>query len=157
MTSPLLRAAAPAFLAALFVAVIAAAPVAQAAQAPVTTDTDLVIPLAAMSSNAVFYPVRLDGDLAEFFAVKAPDGTVRVVVNACQSCGPAGFYQEGEYFTCSACSQQFHVSVLEKRQGGCNPVPVGQANKRIEADRIILPKAFLKKVTTSRFARERRG
>ncbi len=150
-----LRPAAPAFLAALLFAVLAFSPAARAAQAPVTVDADLVIPLSAMSAEAVFYPVRVGGGLAELFAVKAPDGTVRVVVNACQSCGPAGYYQDGEYFVCSACEQRFHVSHLEKRQGGCNPVPVGQANKRVEADRIVLSLAFLKQVTASRFAKQR--
>ena len=151
-----LRTATRFFLAAMLFSVLALAPAARASQAPVTTDADLVIPLADMSSEAVFYPVRIDGNLAEFFAVKAPDGTVRVVVNACQACGPAGFYQRGEYFVCSACNQQFHVTHLEKQQGGCNPLPVGQGNKRVEADRIVLAKDFVKKVTTSRFAKERR-
>ncbi len=155
MNLSLLRVSGRVLLAAALFSVLASASAARAAQAPVTVDADLAIPLADMSSTAVFYPVRIGGGLAELFAVKAPDGTVRVVVNACQSCGPAGYYQEGEYFVCSACMQRFHVSQLEKRQGGCNPVPVGQANKRIEADRIVLTKEFLKKVTTSPFAKER--
>ncbi len=150
------RASTLAVLTAVLFSVLALGSIARASQAPVTTDADLVIPLADMSSEAVFYPVRIDGNLAEFFAVKAPDGTVRVVVNACQACGPAGFYQRGDYFVCSACNQQFHVTHLEKRQGGCNPLPVGQENKRVEADRIVLTKDFVKKVTTSRFAKERR-
>ncbi len=140
--------------AALFVAALS---VARAGQAPVTVDADLVIPLKDMSSTAIFYPVRVNGVLAEFFAVRAPDNTVRVVVNACQSCGPAGFTQIGDYFRCTACGQDFHVTVIEQRRGGCNPIPVGEKNKKLQQDAIVLPLAFLKQVAASRYARGRAG
>jgi uncharacterized membrane protein len=132
-------------------------PDAHAGQAPVVVDSDLVIPLKDMSSTAIFYPVEVGGVIAEFIAVKAPDGSIRVVVNACQSCGPAGFKQNRDNFTCSACGQSFHVTVLEKQRGGCNPIPVGAGNKRIDADNITLPLDFLKQVASSRYAKGRRG
>ncbi len=128
-----------------------------AAQAAVVVDSDLVIPLKDMSSTAILYPVEVGGVIAEFIAVKAPDNSIRVVVNACQSCGPAGFTQNRDNFTCSACGQNFHVTVLEKQRGGCNPIPVGDKNKRIESDRIVLPLSFLKQVAASRYAKGRRG
>lgn len=131
-----------------------AAPTASAAHAPMTVDADLNIYLKDMSPTAVFYPVQLNGKVAEFFAVKAPDSTIRIVVNACQACGPAGFVQEGDNFICTSCNQKFHVTSLEKQKGGCNPIPVGDANKKIEPDRIILPVSFMKKVTESRFAKK---
>ncbi len=148
-----IRASAPILLrAACFLAFASAA---LAGQARSVVDADIVIPLKDMSATAVFYSVEVKGRVAEFFAVKAPDNSVRVVVNACQSCGPAGFAQNGEYFTCTACGQDFHVTVLEKQKGGCNPIPVGDKNKRIEADRIVLPRAFLQQVTASRYAKGR--
>ncbi len=130
---------------------------ARAAQAPIVVDADLAIPLRDLSSTAIFYPVQVNGVVAEFFAVRAPDGTVRIAVDACQACGPAGFTQIGEYFRCTACGQDFHVSVIERRKGGCNPIPVGDRNKRVEADRIVLPLAFLRQVAASRYAKGRRG
>ena len=130
-------------------------PAAHAGQAAMTVDADLTIPLRDMSATAIFYPVQIDGDIAVFFAVKAPDNTIRVVVDACQTCGPAGFRQEGDYFACKSCDQKFHVDVLEKKKGGCNPIPVGDANKIAGNGSIILKKSFLKKVTTSKFAKNR--
>ena len=127
---------------------------ADAGQAEMTVDSDLTIPLRDMSATAIFYPVQIDGNIAVFFAVKAPDNSVRVVVDACQACGSAGFRQEGEYFVCKSCEQKFHVSSLERKKGGCNPIPVGDANKVIGADSITLKKGFLKKVTTSKFAKQ---
>ena len=126
---------------------------AYASQAPLTVDSDLVILLKNMSPTAIYYPVQIDGNIAEFFAVRAPDNTIRVVVNACQACGPVGFLQERENFTCRACGQKFHVSTLERRRGGCNPIPVGDQNKKMTADSIILEKDFLRQVTTSRYAK----
>ena len=131
------------------------APEACAGQRPMTIDSDLVIPLKDMSPIAIFYPVQIDGNIAEFFAVKAPDNTIRVVVNACQACGPAGFTQERDNFVCSACGQKFHVSTVERRKGGCNPIPVGDNNKKIGPDSITLELKFLRMVTTSRFAKKK--
>ncbi len=126
---------------------------AQAGQAELAVDRDVTIWLRDMSATAVFYPFQIGKRKSEVFAVRAPDNTIRLVVNACQTCGPAGYYQEGENFVCSACGQKFHVTHLEKRQGGCNPLPVGNANKKIAADRIVLTRDFLKKVTDSKFGK----
>ncbi len=147
------------FAPALFCAVVflASATTAPAAQAPLVVDSDLVIPLKDMSSTAIFYPVEINGRIAEFFAVKAPDNSVRIVVNACQSCGPAGFTQIGDNFRCTACGQDFHITAIERQRGGCNPIPVGDRNKKIERDRIVLPLSFLKQVAGSRYAKGRRG
>ncbi len=143
------------FCAAFFLASFASG--AHAAPARVVVDSDLVIPLKDISPTATFYAVEIDGRVAEFFAVKAPDNSIRIVVNACQACGPAGFRQSGAYFICGACGQSFHVTGLEIRKGGCNPIPVGDRNKQIEADRIVLPLALLRQVASSRYAKGRQG
>lgn len=145
----------PAGAALWLAAMVALASGAWASQAELTVDSDLVIPMADMTSTAVFYPVQIDRNLAEFFAVRAPDNSVRVVVNACQSCGPAGYDQNRDYFVCRSCGQRFHVSNLERQKGGCNPIPVGEQNKKIEGGNVVLVKDFLRKVTTSRFAKRR--
>lgn len=126
---------------------------AQAAQAELAVDRDVTIWQRDISATAVFYPFQIGNRRSEVFAVKAPDNTIRVVVNACQTCGPAGYFQEGDNFVCSACMQKFHVTHLEKRQGGCNPLPVGDANKKVGPDRIVLGRDFLKKVTDSKFGK----
>ena len=137
--------------------VITFAAEASAIQAEPAVDRDVTIWLRDISSTAVFYPFQIGNRRSEVFAVKAPDNTIRLVVNACQTCGPAGYRQEGEDFVCSACGQKFHVTHLEKRQGGCNPIPVGEGNKKIGPDRIVLTRDFLKKVADSKFGKPAKG
>ena len=147
------RMAGAALLAALSMA--AAAPTAAAGQAPLTVDADVVILLADLSGAAVFYPAQINGNRAEFIAVQAPDKSYRVVINACQSCGDAGYVQKGDNFVCKNCGQSFHVSALEKQKGGCNPLPIPAKNKQVLADRVILPREFVGQVAAY-YARGRR-
>ena len=127
-------------------ALAAAIPEAGAGQAPLTVDADVNIILADLSATALFYPAQVNGNRAEFIAVRAPDNTYRVVINACQSCGDAGYNQQGENFVCKSCGQSFHVSNLEKQRGGCNPLPIPAKNKQVLADRIVLPREFVGQV-----------
>ena len=46
---------------------------------PVIADRDLVIQIAEITENALFFPVDIDGVRMEVLAVKAPDGTIRTI------------------------------------------------------------------------------
>lgn len=110
-----------------------------------TASKDLVIPVAELSGQARYYPVTIEGYRMQLFALVAPDKTVRVVFDACQSCGPAGFRQEKNSMVCTACKQGFEATVLEQQRGGCNPIPVGEKNRiRDPQGNIIVQYAFLK-------------
>jgi uncharacterized membrane protein len=94
---------------------------------PAIADRDLVIPVAEITENAVFYPVDIEGTRLEVLAVKAPDGTLRAAFNTCQVCYASGrgFYkQQGTVLVCQNCGNRFRMSQVGVRSGGCNPVPI---------------------------------
>jgi uncharacterized membrane protein len=126
---------------------------------PVIADRDLVIRIAEVTENAVFYPVDIEGRRLEVLAVKAPDGTIRTAFNTCQVCygSGRGFYkQQGTVLVCQNCGNRFRMSQVEVRSGGCNPIPIFPANKTVTETTITIRKDFLNEAKTI-FARWRRG
>jgi uncharacterized membrane protein len=126
---------------------------------PAIADRDLVIRIAEVTENAVFYPVDIEGTRVEVLAVKAPDGTIRTAFNTCQVCygSGRGFYkQQGTVLVCQNCGNRFRMSQVEKRSGGCNPVPIFPQHKTVTDTTITISKDFLKEAK-SIFARWRRG
>ncbi|MDR1412068.1 MAG: DUF2318 domain-containing protein [Spirochaetaceae bacterium] len=115
---------------------------------PAIADRDLVIPVAEVTENAAFYPVDIQGIRLEVIAVKAPDGTIRTAFNTCQVCYASGrgFYkQQGSLLVCQNCGNRFRMSQVERRSGGCNPVPIFPANKTVDDRNITISKDFLAK------------
>ncbi|GAB6392467.1 MAG: iron permease FTR1/DUF2318 domain-containing protein [Treponematales bacterium] len=114
---------------------------------PAVRDSDLVIPAAEVTENAVFYPVDVEGTRLEVLAVRAPDGSVRTAFNTCQVCygSGRGFYkQQGSVLVCQNCGNRFRMSQVERRAGGCNPVPITAQYKRVTGETITIPLDFLK-------------
>lgn len=119
---------------------------ADAVKTPVVSNQDLVIPVSGISETATFYPVEIDGTRLEVLAVKAPDGTIRTAFNTCQICYDSGkgyYVQEGDELVCQNCQNRFHMSQVEITTGGCNPVPIFDADKTVTADSITISKNFL--------------
>jgi uncharacterized membrane protein len=113
---------------------------------PLVKDRDLVIPVAEVTENAVFYPVEIEGTRLEVLAVKAPDGTIRTAFNTCQVCYASGrgFYkQQGTVLVCQNCGNRFRMSQVEVRSGGCNPVPIFKGYKTVTGTAITITKDFL--------------
>ncbi|MDR2482687.1 MAG: DUF2318 domain-containing protein [Treponema sp.] len=126
---------------------------------PVIADRDLVIQIAEVTENAVFYPVDIEGTRLEILAVKAPDGTIRTAFNTCQVCSGSGrgFYkQQGTVLVCQNCGNRYRMSQVEIQSGGCNPVPIFPRNKTVTGAAITISKEFLKEAKTI-FARWRRS
>jgi uncharacterized membrane protein len=126
---------------------------------PVIADKDLVIPLAEITENAVFYPVDIAGTRLEVLAVKAPDGTIRTAFNTCQVCYASGrgyYKQQGTVLICQNCGNRFRMSQVGIRSGGCNPVPISAANKTVTDTAITISKDFLAEARVI-FTRWRRG
>jgi uncharacterized membrane protein len=114
---------------------------------PVIADRDLVISIAEVTENAVFYPVDIEGTRLEVLAVKAPDGTIRTAFNTCQVCYASGrgFYkQQGTVLVCQNCGNRFRMSQVETRSGGCNPVPIFTNYKTVTDTAITIPQSLLK-------------
>lgn len=105
-------------------------------------DGEVRIPLKDVSETAKFFKFDAGGTTIKYFLVKAPDGTVRSALDACDVCFPEkkGYKQAGEFMICVNCGQKFHVSRVGLVKGGCNPHPV--PNKVDGAD-VVLSKADL--------------
>ncbi|MDR1572508.1 MAG: DUF2318 domain-containing protein [Clostridiales Family XIII bacterium] len=116
-----------------------------AGAAAVAVDADLVIPVSEISTTARFYPVEIEGTRLEVIAVEAPDGTIRTAFNTCQVCYDSGrgyYKQDGDVLVCQNCGNRFRMDQVEVESGGCNPVPIFDANKAVTDSEITIAKAF---------------
>jgi len=114
---------------------------------PVIADRDLVIQVAEITENALFFPVDIDKVRMEVLAVKAPDGTIRTAFNTCQVCYASGrgyFVQTGTLLVCQNCGNRYRMSQVERQAGGCNPVPIFAENKKVTADTITISRGYLR-------------
>lgn len=113
-------------------------------------DADIVIPVNSVSEQAAFYPAEMNGTKLEVIAVKAPDGTVRTAFNTCQVCYSSGkgyYEQEGDELICQNCGNRFGMDDVEVTRGGCNPVPITEEYKTVDAENITISKDFLTQAT----------
>jgi uncharacterized membrane protein len=114
---------------------------------PPVSDRDLIIQIADITENALFFPVNIDGMRMEVLAVKAPDGTIRTAFNTCQVCYASGrgyFVQTGALLVCQNCGNRYRMSQIERQAGGCNPVPIFAANKMVTAETITISQEYPK-------------
>lgn len=58
-----------------------------------------------------------------FLLFKKPDGTIVSVADACQICGPVGFYIGSQGITCKMCASPLNAASMGQ-VGGCNPIPL---------------------------------
>lgn len=82
------------------------------------------IPLAQVSDGDLHrYSVRENGTDIRFLLYQKPDGTVVAVFDACQICGPVGFFKGPNGLVCKNCSAPINPQSVGT-PGGCNPVPL---------------------------------
>jgi uncharacterized membrane protein len=115
---------------------------------PPVSDRDLIIQIADITENALFFPVDIDGMKMEVLAVRAPDGTIRTAFNTCQVCYASGrgyFVQTGTLLVCQNCGNRYRMSQVERQAGGCNPVPIFPANKTVTTETITISKEYMQK------------
>lgn len=86
---------------------------------------EIVIPLADLSTDAIFFEYQAMDVTVHYFAVLADDGSPHVAVDACDVCYAAkkGYRQEGDQMICNNCGQSFDIEDIgdENQTGGCNP------------------------------------
>jgi FTR1 family protein len=88
------------------------------------TNGQLSIPAAEASDGDLHrYAVTVDGREVRFLLFKKPDGKVVTVLDACQICGPVGFYKSGNQIICKNCSAPINAQSMGQA-GGCNPIPL---------------------------------
>jgi high-affinity iron transporter len=62
-----------------------------------------------------------------FLLYRKPDGNIVSVADACQICGPVGFYVGSEGIVCKMCASPLNPASMGQR-GGCNPIPLTSTN-----------------------------
>jgi high-affinity iron transporter len=69
------------------------------------------------------YSATVDGKPVRFWLVKKPDGKIATLFDACEICGPVGFYKDGNNIVCKNCAAPINPQSVGQ-PGGCNPVPL---------------------------------
>jgi len=70
-----------------------------------------------------------------FLVIRRPDGSLVAALDACQICGPQGYYQEGGNVICKNCAAVIYIPSIGL-PGGCNPIPVAS---RVESGELVIP------------------
>jgi len=97
--------------------------------APVTlTGAQVTVPTAQIQDDSLHrYVVRIDGPRGptsvRFLLYRKPDGKIVTVADACQICGPVGFYKSGNMIICKMCASPVSSQSVGE-PGGCNPIPM---------------------------------
>ena len=92
----------------------------------------LSIPLTQVSDGDLHrFEARENGTNIRFWLYKKPDGKVASVFDACQICGPVGFYKGPNGVVCKNCAAPINGESVGMT-GGCNPIPL-QAEKTADA------------------------
>jgi high-affinity iron transporter len=95
--------------------------------------SQVTVPTAEVNDDQLHrYGVRVDdgkggGAEVRFLLFKKPNGEIVSVADACQICGPVGFYMGDQGITCKMCASPLNASSMGKA-GGCNPIPLKSTN-----------------------------
>jgi uncharacterized membrane protein len=82
------------------------------------------IPLAQVSDGDLHRFEAIENGIAiRFWLYQKPDGKVATVFDACQICGPVGFYKGPNGVVCKNCAAPINGQSVGMT-GGCNPVPL---------------------------------
>jgi len=114
----------------------------------VELESDLKITKNEITSDAKFYPFKIDGVNMEVIALKANDGTIRTALNTCQVCYSSGrgyYIQEPntKKLVCQNCGNKFTPENVEVIRGGCNPIPISDEAKTDDGTNITIARSFL--------------
>jgi len=94
--------------------------------APVTLNgAQAVLPLSQINDDQLhrYSVVTSNGTEVRFLLFRKPDGNVVSVADACQICGPVGFYKTSQGIICKMCASPV-VPQSVGTPGGCNPIPL---------------------------------
>lgn len=109
-------------------------------------DGNILINVDQITEVATFYNYEFDGVTIQLIAVRASDGTVRVVFNTCQSCNPdknAYFVQEGDYIVCQTCGTRIKIDDIGFKGIGCSPFYIPDEYKTNDGSNIIISKQYV--------------
>jgi FTR1 family protein len=101
---------------------------------------ELSIPVAEVSDGELHrYAAMVEDKEVRILLFKKPDGKVATVLDACQICGPVGFYKSGNQIICKNCSAPVNPQSVGQ-PGGCNPIPLKSS---LQGANIVISQADL--------------
>ncbi len=87
-------------------------------------DGQVSIPLAQVADGDLHrFAARENGVEVRFWLYRKPDGKVATVFDACEICGPVGFYKGPNGVVCKNCAAPINGQSVGMT-GGCNPIPL---------------------------------
>jgi uncharacterized membrane protein len=78
-----------------------------------------------------------NGVEVRFWLYQKPDGKVATLFDACEICGPVGFYKGAQGVICKNCAAPINAQSLGM-PGGCNPIPL---KAQVTDDAVIVSEA----------------
>jgi high-affinity iron transporter len=92
------------------------------------TNGAVTIPVVQVSDGDLHrYQVREAGTEVRFLLYQKPDGKVVAVFDACEICGPVGFFKGPNGLVCKNCASPINSQSVGTA-GGCNPIPLQSTN-----------------------------
>lgn len=88
-------------------------------------DGMIVVPLSALEDGHLhrYTYDTPDGIHMRFFLIKKSEGAYGVVLDACEICGPSGYFERGDEVICKLCDVVMNRGTIGFK-GGCNPIPI---------------------------------
>jgi high-affinity iron transporter len=103
-------------------------------------DGKVSIPLKQVSDGDLHRFAAKEGGLEiRFFLYQKPDGKVATLFDACEICGPVGFYKGAQGVICKNCAAPINPQSVGM-PGGCNPIPL---KAEVTGDAVIVSEADL--------------
>jgi high-affinity iron transporter len=98
----------------------------------------VTIPLAKVADGDLHrFAARENGTEVRFLLYRKPDGKVVAVFDACEICGPVGFFKGPNGLVCKNCASPINSQSVGT-PGGCNPVPL---HSMASGDGIVIQEA----------------
>ncbi|WP_406676789.1 Fe-S-containing protein [Neomoorella carbonis] len=111
---------------------------------PVTVDKgEIKIPLETVDDGRLhrFAYTAQDGTEVRFIVIKKGGSAYGVGLDACDICGPTGYYQRKGQVVCKRCDVVINTPTVGYK-GGCNPIPF---EYRIASGQLVIQAAVLEK------------
>jgi len=83
------------------------------------------------------FSVKESGKEIRFWLYQRPDGQIATVYDACEICGPVGFYKTSTGVVCKNCAAPINPQSVGMA-GGCNPIPL---KTTVTSDAVIIMEA----------------
>ncbi|MDO5718451.1 MAG: Fe-S-containing protein [Tissierellia bacterium] len=87
-------------------------------------DGMIVVPLEVLEDNHLHRYIyhSSDGVDVRFFLIKKAQNSYGVVLDACEICGPSGYFERKDEVVCKLCDVVMNRGTIGFK-GGCNPIP----------------------------------